>query len=204
MKMNCDEWREQLREWLSSHNMDDNFRCSVPDTLTKHAETCKDCGIRLKSTLMLFQNTGFREDKAPDGLSEKITAYILSKANDKKHRRLSWVFIPLAAAALVIITFFFTLAFFTRTPDMITIHLMINMPEATTVSVVGDWNSWNPEADILSDTDGDGVWEIRIKLNKNNEYRYQFLINGKEWVPDPSSPLQVDDGFGGINSILEI
>jgi 1,4-alpha-glucan branching enzyme len=81
---------------------------------------------------------------------------------------------------------------------------MINMPDATSVSVVGDWNSWNPEADILSDPDGDGIWEIRIRLDKNNEYRYQFLINGRDWIPDPASPLQVDDGFGGINSVLEI
>jgi 1,4-alpha-glucan branching enzyme len=56
----------------------------------------------------------------------------------------------------------------------------------------------------MHDADGDGVWELRLKLNESGEYQYQFLINGKRWVPDPNAPLQVEDGFGGTNSVLDI
>lgn len=200
--MDCKEWREQFKEWLSLYWLHDNTGIDLPDVLKNHAGTCKSCSIRLKSARILFKNTGFRET-APAGLSERISRYILENRKEKKLRKTSWILVPLAAAAIVLITFFFTLTFFTRS-EVITIHLMIHVPEATTVSVVGDWNGWNPGADILTDPDGDGIWEIRLKLDKNNEYRYQFLINGRDWVPDPTSPLQVDDGFGGINSVLEI
>ena len=201
--MDCKEWREQFKEWLTVYSLHDNGRVDLPDALKIHAGTCKVCNMRLKSTQILFQNTGFHKT-VPPGLSERITRYVLENHNKRKPRKFSWVLVPLAAAAIILITFFFTLTFFTQPDKIITIHLMIHVPDATSVSVVGDWNSWNPEVDMLSDPDGDGIWDIRLKLDKNNEYRYQFLINGKDWVPDPSSPLQVDDGFGGINSVLEI
>ncbi|MBN2534874.1 MAG: isoamylase early set domain-containing protein [Spirochaetales bacterium] len=202
--MNCQEWREQFKEWLTLHWLhNNNTRTDLPDELKNHAEICHSCSIRLKSARMLFMNTG-PVITTPAGLSERITGYVLEKHREKRPRKTSWILVPLAAAAIILITFFFTLVFFTRPQNTITIHLMIQVPDATSVSVVGDWNGWNPAVNILSDSDGDGIWEIRLNLDKNNEYRYQFLINGKDWVPDPTSPLQVDDGFGGINSILEI
>lgn len=201
--MDCNEWREQFKEWLSLYWLHGNIGVDVPDELKIHAGTCEACSTRLKSARILFLNRGFRK-AAPAGLSERITRHILENNFKKKTRTLPWILIPLAAAALVLITFFFTLTFFTQPDNIITINLTIQVPDAASVSVVGDWNGWNPDVDILTDPDGDGTWEIRLKLNKNNEYRYQFLINGEDWIPDPASPLQVDDGFGGINSILEI
>jgi hypothetical protein len=31
-----------------------------------------------------------------------------------------------------------------------------------------------------------------------------FVLDGKEWVPDPNALRYVNDGFGNRNSILEI
>jgi hypothetical protein len=65
-----------------------------------------------------------------------------------------------------------------------------------------------PERFPLSATgtsgDGDGVWEIEIPLKKGEEHQYQFLVDGESWIPDPEAPLQVGDGFGGVNSVLQI
>jgi hypothetical protein len=90
------------------------------------------------------------------------------------------------------------------TQEVITVHLTLEAPEAESVAVVGDWNGWDPEKNRMSDTDKDGIWELRLKLEKGEEYQYQFLINGKKWIPDPDAPLRVEDGFGGTNSVLNI
>ncbi|MFW5689442.1 MAG: hypothetical protein ACOC1U_07715 [Spirochaetota bacterium] len=87
---------------------------------------------------------------------------------------------------------------------VIRVEFVLEAPGATAVSVVGDWNNWDSGANPLTDRDGDGVWEATITLEPGGEYQYQFLIDDQEWIPDPSSPLRVDDGFGGTNSVLNI
>jgi 1,4-alpha-glucan branching enzyme len=84
------------------------------------------------------------------------------------------------------------------------VRLVLAAPGAESVSVVGDWNGWDPERDRLRDPDGDGVWEIRLRLQSGQEARYQFLVDGERWLADPLAPLRVEDGFGGTSSVLQI
>jgi len=35
-------------------------------------------------------------------------------------------------------------------------------------------------------------------------YTYNFLLNGRRWIADPSSLRHVDDGFGGTSSVLDL
>lgn len=88
--------------------------------------------------------------------------------------------------------------------ETITVRLTLEAPSAESVAVVGDWNGWDPSEHRMRDKNGDGVWELTLKVEKGGEYQYQFLINGKKWVPDPKAPLKVKDGFGGTNSVLDI
>ncbi|MEJ7597526.1 MAG: hypothetical protein WKG01_06410 [Kofleriaceae bacterium] len=32
-------------------------------------------------------------------------------------------------------------------------------------------------------------------------HQYKFIVDGSEWIADPANPDQVDDGFGGKNSL---
>lgn len=57
---------------------------------------------------------------------------------------------------------------------------------ATSVSVVGDWNGWNAEAEPLR-LDDDGVWRIDLQLPAG-DYAYQFVVDGVE-ARDPFAPL---------------
>jgi hypothetical protein len=47
-------------------------------------------------------------------------------------------------------------------------------------------------------------YERRNEIQKKKKYRYKFLIDGSDWMPDPANPLRIADGFGGWNSMLEI
>jgi 1,4-alpha-glucan branching enzyme len=73
-------------------------------------------------------------------------------------------------------------------------------PGAKKVGIAGNFNAWNMYKDSLSGPDKKGLWTIVIPLHQGR-YEYLFIVDGKKWQPDPSVP-EVDDGFGGKNSVL--
>ena len=72
-------------------------------------------------------------------------------------------------------------------------------PGAATVSVVGDFNQWNPTAMPLRRL-SDGTWIADVPLNPGR-YAYAFVVDGKI-VVDPAAPRA--DGEFGANSILMV
>lgn len=78
----------------------------------------------------------------------------------------------------------------------------VKAQNAKKVTIVGSFNQWDTEKDILTDTDGDGIWSITLPL-ADGRYEYLFLIDGEQWLLDPAVP-SVDDGFGGRNSAITI
>jgi hypothetical protein len=71
------------------------------------------------------------------------------------------------------------------------------VPDATDVSVLGDFNLW--EATALSDVDGDGVWKTILFLPPGR-YEYAFVIDGRWWGQDPAADEYVRS-FGGYSSV---
>jgi 1,4-alpha-glucan branching enzyme len=71
--------------------------------------------------------------------------------------------------------------------------------EAESVTVVGDFNQWDPKSHLLK-RKGDGVWEKTIPLSPGT-YEYKFLIDGK-WRLDPSNQDECQNAFGTRNNIL--
>ena len=51
-------------------------------------------------------------------------------------------------------------------------------------------------------TTGDGVWTATLTLPVG-QHQYTFVVDGTQWVPDPSAPA-IDDGFGRRNSVLAV
>ncbi len=82
------------------------------------------------------------------------------------------------------------------------VRFSLYAPAAQEVSLAGDFNNWNPEHSALS-PQGNGVWTLTLPL-PSGRYKNMFLVDGKTWTPDPSSPRHSDDGFGGRNSILDL
>ncbi len=201
--MECREWSEQLEAWLTAAWEQEGP--SVPEALAGHAAECPRCRRRLQASLLLLRGASLREP-APAGLAGRVAARLqrAGAASGRRRglRRVAW---PLAAAlAAAVLTFALTTRFGFPAAPSVTVRLTLEAPGARQVAVVGDWNGWDPQAQPLSDPDGDGVWEIELRLPPGQELQYQFLIDGKRWIPDPTVPLQVEDGFGGLNSVLQI
>jgi hypothetical protein len=71
---------------------------------------------------------------------------------------------------------------------------------ARSVTLIGDFNGWDEKGFDLSDDDGDGIWTLQIEASPGR-YKYRFLVDGETWIPDPHADAQVDDGFGGTDSV---
>jgi len=74
-------------------------------------------------------------------------------------------------------------------------------PQARIISVVGDFNGWNPEHDIMK-RGNDGIWRLEKRLPAG-VYRYKFIVDG-EWLPDLFNPESASDSAGDICSIVKI
>jgi len=72
-------------------------------------------------------------------------------------------------------------------------------PSAGTVSVAGNFNNWNMEANVMGQDD-DGVWRVVVALEPG-KYEYKFVVNSSTWIADPDNPWIVGD-YG--NSGLEV
>ncbi|HOK40119.1 MAG TPA: alpha-amylase family glycosyl hydrolase [bacterium] len=66
------------------------------------------------------------------------------------------------------------------------------------VSVAGEFNGWNMNANIMNEIE-EGKYSLSMDL-KPGKYKYKFVINGKDWIPDELNPLRSDDGWN--NSVL--
>jgi len=56
------------------------------------------------------------------------------------------------------------------------INFICNTPQAQSVSLVGDFNGWNPAAHRMNRMP-DGAWLLTVEL-KHGHHRYAFLVDG--------------------------
>jgi hypothetical protein len=80
-------------------------------------------------------------------------------------------------------------------------QFVLHADDARSVSVVGDFNDWDPEATPLVHTGG-GVWTVVVRLRPGT-VRYSFLVNGTEWRADPRGVTARND-FGRPTSVAFI
>ncbi len=76
----------------------------------------------------------------------------------------------------------------------------LHAPDAASVAIAGSFNEWDPHKNKLSGPDKNGDWSITLPLAPGR-YEYLFVMNGKDWLPDPAA-APVDDGLGGKNSVV--
>jgi 1,4-alpha-glucan branching enzyme len=81
------------------------------------------------------------------------------------------------------------------------VDFVLEYSQAENVYVCGDFNDWQPVS--LSPMDGrQGLWKKRLSLPPGR-YEYKFVVDGN-WIPDPAARESAQNGYGSLNSILEI
>lgn len=183
------------------------------EEISSHLNQCTECRNRYGSLISFMRkDLGWNQsDHPPKDFTDRVMMRVaeLSTHRARTYRNLSRhrkVLLPLAAAAAVVVLFISitVLSSLFGRQNLITVRFTLHEPGATSVFLVGDFTDWNPEELMLSDKNSDGRWEIEVMLTKGKAYLYNFIIDGELWVPDPTAPAQIDDGFGGKNSLLQL
>ncbi|BDA77574.1 hypothetical protein LPTSP3_g05040 [Leptospira kobayashii] len=112
------------------------------------------------------------QDKAEDGSGSFISRYILER---KDTNRQSSSFVLEDSNS--------------EERDLRTVRFQIYLPQAEVVSLVGNFNDWNPENDFLK-KDRNGLFVLEKKLLPG-EYHYQFIVDGDIQVDTYNSVTNV-------------
>ncbi len=71
------------------------------------------------------------------------------------------------------------------------------------VSVVGDFNGWDPLADPL-ERRRDGSQRARVKVPVGATYQFKYLADDGSWFCDPDVADRAPNEFGEMNSVLDL
>jgi hypothetical protein len=198
--MDCDEVAA-LVEW----EREGRIGAQELESLRAHVAGCQTCEATWGALMGLIE----RDAGAAWEVAATDSAFVAAVMGRIGHeagtaRPRGWR-LPLAAAAAVFLALGLGLVVGLRAAnDRVTVHLVLAAPAATSVAVAGDFNGWKAEGWELVRKRDDGPWEIELRLKRGGVYSYNFVIDGKEWIADPSTDERVDDGFGGVSSLLRI
>ncbi len=103
------------------------------------------------------------------------------------------------AAAAVLIFFFFPFAP-QKTPET-PYRFVFYRPDVSRVEITGSFTGWN--AVPMRRVGDSGYWEHTFNLPQG-EYRFAYLLNSDERLPDPTIQTREGDDFGSENSVLSI
>ncbi len=203
------DMEECLRVETIVQQWEDEGTISPPDLglLQTHCAWCAPCSLRYSWLLALLQRDAhgrpvFNREEPRAGFSGDVMQTIRAAARGRATTRLAWA--GMVAACLILLGGIGLLVqrLLPERPVEVVVHFELDAPGARAVTLVGSFNSWNTTA--LPMKDENGVWRITVRLKKGTTNTYNFLIDGSKWVPDPASPAEVDDGFGGKSSVLQL
>jgi 1,4-alpha-glucan branching enzyme len=78
---------------------------------------------------------------------------------------------------------------------------VIQVPQAKSVTVAGNFNDWDPARTPLR-KGARGNWKTTVWLPPGR-YEYRFVVDGV-WTDDPKAGHSVPNGFGAANAVVEI
>ena len=214
--MNCQKIKKLLNPYI-----DKTLNADTTQQVNEHLKSCPICNKQYQSLKEIITSLN---SLSPQPAPKDFTQDIMVKISQKEMQiKTSWIdhikkkisiprfSFPLAgAAAAAVLIVFFAFTFIFNTPDTplvcsaeVQFSLRIGDSKAHTVAIAGDFNGWSPQANILEDPEGDGIWTATLDLEPGR-YEYMFVLDGEKWFSDPNALRYVKDGFGNKNAILEI
>ncbi len=74
-----------------------------------------------------------------------------------------------------------------------------------TISLVGEFNQWDPKANVFAEVGKDGSFECSLELESGKEYQFRYLADGETWLNEPDADKFVPTHYGDSeNSVIVI
>jgi hypothetical protein len=88
-------------------------------------------------------------------------------------------------------------------PSPVPTQFVLDVPRASRVSLVGDFNGWDTAATPLARDPSAGIWTVTVPLTAGRHV-YAFMVDGRVWTLDPRAPKAEDPDFGTPSSVVLI
>lgn len=199
--MKCEDVRSFVDAWEEGRKTPGD-----PEEFRAHLDGCRECSRRFGALLPLMMREADLSgiEAPPEGFAEDVMASIRSAGARKSSSILFHPLLAAAAAAIFVVGLGLGVFFTKLDRENVTVRFVLSAPEASSVYLAGDFNSWNGERYQLKRAGSDGLWEIMVPLRKGKVYVYNFILDGTTWIADPQVPAKIDDGFGGSGSLLRL
>jgi len=208
--MNCGQATAIVARWES----DGEILTADHDLLSAHLTECENCRNRYSGILLLMdRDLGIHSGLAaelpePGAAFSRATMERLTQRSRVIHvgfnRLPRWSVAVAAAMVLVVAGFLFYSQRTESEANQLTVHFVLDAPGAQKVALVGSFTQWNPDKLLLKRDRNSSEWEISVPLKRGETYLYNFVIDDRTWIPDPSMRVQVSDGFGGESSLIQL
>ncbi|MBS3796863.1 isoamylase early set domain-containing protein [Pseudoalteromonas sp. BDTF-M6] len=73
-------------------------------------------------------------------------------------------------------------------------------PDAEAVALVAEFNQWQPLT--MQYSKKDHTFRTKLRLPKNSEFHFRYLINDEQWDNDHQADAYVANDFGTDNSVV--
>ena len=83
------------------------------------------------------------------------------------------------------------------------VAVAVELANAKTVAVVGDFNGWDPSVTPMQRVGKDGPWSATV-LAKPGRHTYAFMVDGATLVADPRAPRAKSSDFDGDASVMMV
>jgi anti-sigma factor RsiW len=196
----CEDVELMLQDYLNGYLLP-----SQREILEAHVRRCEQCR-QLVSGLTRLESRLDRlgEVDVPPDLSRSILAALPARAYGPSplRRAISWGAAPLLVLLLAAGGFLVKGRLQLRGQLLErAVDVVFTAPQAASVTIVGDFNGWDPHRTQLVRASREGLWRARLKLAPG-VYQYSFVLDGSDWVSDPLAKTMLADGFGGKNSVI--
>jgi 1,4-alpha-glucan branching enzyme len=75
--------------------------------------------------------------------------------------------------------------------------------QGDTVYLVGDFNNWDEAATPMK-KQKDGSFKTTLKLDRNVEYQFRYLVDGSVWHNDWHADKYIPNPYSGDNSVVVV
>ncbi len=87
-----------------------------------------------------------------------------------------------------------------KTKDEYEVTFEFETDDAQDVALVIDAHDWQPVD--MEKRKKDGVYVARVRLPKDGQYQFRYLVNGQSWYNDPAADTYVANEYGSENSVV--
>lgn len=199
--LTCRDVEVMLQDYLDGYLLP-----SQREVLERHLRRCPACSDLLAGLARIDDRIdGIDEVEVPD-----IAGAVLARLPPGTYgpsplrRYVAWAAVPLAVVLFTGAAALFEGRYrLEEKARARVVEVVFTAPTAESVAVVGDFNRWNPSRNVMVREGRAGTWRARLRVPPG-VYQYGFVVDGREWLADPTAPRSVPDGFGGRNSVLVV